>query len=191
MSDTARDYQKTTSPDTNGLDDLFENPQLDLSNGSHFDSRCESMSPDLVLTAAEASTYLKIPISTIYRRIKAGRFSTLEGADGTVRIILPPKIENENQPIPTFVSNDNQKVEVILSDSRDYLPENQMRTAGSVDRLLTVIDEKDKKLEAATYRIGWLESQLQEREKEVKLLTDSQHKPGWWAKFSTWFFKIQ
>jgi hypothetical protein len=45
-----------------------------------------------------------------------------------------------------------------------------------------------QKLEAANYRIGWLESQLLEREKDIKLLTDSQHKDSWWAGFKKWFF---
>jgi hypothetical protein len=53
-----------------------------------------------------------------------------------------------------------------------------------------------EQIQALTYRNGYLESQLSEREKDIierdermKLLTDSQHKPGWWAKFSSWFFK--
>lgn len=50
------------------------------------------------------------------------------------------------------------------------------------------------KLEVLTYRNGYLEAQLAERQKElelhqeqIKLLTDSQHKPSWWRKFATWF----
>ena len=42
-------------------------------------------------------------------------------------------------------------------------------------------------LNALTYRNGYLESKLEEREKEVQLLTDSQHKRGWWARFASWF----
>ena len=44
-------------------------------------------------------------------------------------------------------------------------------------------------LQGATYRNGYLESKLEDREQQIKLLTDSQHKGGWWAKFSSWFFK--
>jgi hypothetical protein len=43
------------------------------------------------------------------------------------------------------------------------------------------------KLEGATYRIGFLEAQLQAERQQVKLLTDSQHKPNWWTKFMSWF----
>lgn len=51
------------------------------------------------------------------------------------------------------------------------------------DRLLI---ELQSKVEALTWRNGYLESQLQERDKEIKLLTDSQHKSGWWARFCSW-----
>lgn len=44
-------------------------------------------------------------------------------------------------------------------------------------------------LQGATYRNGYLESKLEDREQQIRLLTDSQHKGGWWAKFSSWFFK--
>jgi hypothetical protein len=42
-------------------------------------------------------------------------------------------------------------------------------------------------LEGATYRNGYLEAQLEAERQTVKLLTDSQHKPSWWAKFASWF----
>jgi hypothetical protein len=194
MSATARDYQSPNPPSTEGLDHLFEVDELKQSSDSHCENHCESLESQMILTAAEASVHLGIPISTIYRRIKAGRFTTVEGQDGSVRIILPPKNKSENHPITTFASGENQNVEVILTDSHLESTENQVRInpgSDNIDRLLNVINEKDQKLEAATYRIGWLESQLQDREKEIKLLTDSQHKPGWWAKFSNWFFKAQ
>lgn len=34
---------------------------------------------------------------------------------------------------------------------------------------------------------GALQALLNEREQQLKLLTDSRHKAGWWARFSSWF----
>ncbi len=51
---------------------------------------------------------------------------------------------------------------------------------------LEIIQDLMQKLEGANYRVGWLESQLREREADVhelKLLVDSKHKPGWWQRF--------
>lgn len=57
-----------------------------------------------------------------------------------------------------------------------------------------IVQELLKKVEALTYRNGYLESQVAERdrqieshENQIKLLTDSQHKRGWWTRFSSWF----
>jgi hypothetical protein len=57
-----------------------------------------------------------------------------------------------------------------------------------------IVQELLKKVEALTYRNGYLESQVAERDRQIenhqeqiKLLTDSQHKRGWWARFSSWF----
>ncbi|MES6452285.1 hypothetical protein U6V07_12165, partial [Cutibacterium acnes] len=45
-----------------------------------------------------------------------------------------------------------------------------------LESLLSVIREKDQLLQAATYRNGYLEAELAHRDREIKLLTDSQHK---------------
>jgi excisionase family DNA binding protein len=46
-----------------------------------------------------------------------------------------------------------------------------------------------KDLQGANWRNGYLESQTEIKDQQIRLLTDSQHKIGWWAKFSSWFFK--
>ena len=65
------------------------------------------------------------------------------------------------------------------SGTPPYLPE--------LNRMLALIQEKDKLLQAATFRNGYLEAQLENREREIKLLTDNQHKRGGWVRFWSWF----
>ncbi len=184
MSDTAPDYQPTFTATTDGMDDLF----------AESENHIESVDSHLVLTVSEASVHLRKPISTIYRRIKAGKFKTQSGNDGTLRIILPNDSSSETQAITTVPLGENQKASLTIGDSHDFESENQsvkVFTTADFDRLLELVAEKDRKLEAATYRVGYLESRLEDRESQIKLLTDNQHKPGWWAKFSSWFFKGQ
>jgi hypothetical protein len=73
--------------------------------------------------------------------------------------------------------------------------ETEASQGGTEAKHLEVLQQFMLKLEAANYRIGWLESQLHEREtdvQELKLLVDTQRKPGWWwTKFTSWFFKGQ
>ena len=56
-----------------------------------------------------------------------------------------------------------------------------------VDKHLEVIQDLQRKIEVLTYRNGYLEAQLEAEREQVKLLTDSQHKLGWWTKFCSWF----
>ncbi len=58
--------------------------------------------------------------------------------------------------------------------------------APELKSLLDVITKQAEKLEAASMRIGYLEARTENYEKEIKLLTDSQHKRGWWARFGSW-----
>lgn len=49
-----------------------------------------------------------------------------------------------------------------------------------------LVRDLQAKLEAASYRIGYLEAQLETERQQIKLLTDSQHKSGWWTRFKKW-----
>ncbi len=42
-----------------------------------------------------------------------------------------------------------------------------------------IIKDLQNKLEAATFRVGYLQHQVESQEEQLKLLTDSQHKPSW------------
>jgi hypothetical protein len=62
------------------------------------------------------------------------------------------------------------------------------------DVLLVRIQELEQKLEGATFRNGYLEAEneglkalLGAQETHIKLLTDSQHKSGFWKGFWSWF----
>ena len=80
------------------------------------------------------------------------------------------------------VSDSVQPESPNVSDSgrTDILP-------GPTNAAVVDVDELLRKLEGATYRIGYLEAQLEAERQQVKLLTDSQHKPSWWSKFKSWF----
>lgn len=48
------------------------------------------------------------------------------------------------------------------------------------DRLWELLKEKDAKIEALIMRTGYLQAQMETKEEQIKLLTDSQHKQSWW-----------
>jgi chaperonin cofactor prefoldin len=50
-----------------------------------------------------------------------------------------------------------------------------------------IIKDLQDKLEAATFRVGYLQHQVETKEEQIKLLTDSQHKPSWWLRLKNLF----
>lgn len=184
MSDTARDY-RTIEPASNieGLEDFFD---VDC-QGETLVTPCdlEGVTGDFQdetegYTLAAAARKLGIPYTTFYKQVKAGKHQTVNGADGKQRIIL--KANPDDMPGVTPVTPLSQEVTLGVLQSSEGVTEAYH---------LKIIEQLSSKLEGANYRIGWLESQLQEREQDVeelKLLTDSQHKPGRWQRFRSWFF---
>ncbi len=120
-----------------------------------------------VLTVPEASARLGIPQSTLYRQIKAGRYVTVRGGDKKLRVRLKGILTNESHVSLTSVSDSH----------RENL---------DVSKLV-------EKLEAANYRIGYLESKVESQQEQLRLLNDTQKpvtmpvKVTWWQRFLRWF----
>lgn len=56
-----------------------------------------------------------------------------------------------------------------------------------IQRLLDLVEAQAKKLEAANYRIGYLESQSENYKERIALLTDGQSGRGWWRSLRVLF----
>ena len=176
MSDTARDdYQTVESVAIEGLEDLF------VSNGTD-ETRIETIEipSETVeyLTVSQLVRRLKIPRSTLYRHIQAGKYKTEKGTDGKLLVSLRQG-ENPTPSPETEWESDIETVETV------QIP---IQTVDETKHANVNVDELLRKLEGATYRIGYLEAQLEAERQQVKLLMDSQHKGSWWAGFKKWFF---
>jgi chromosome segregation ATPase len=86
--------------------------------------------------------------------------------------------------------------EDAIVEPDDYAAQSTRET---LDWLRERLDERDakieqlnKELQSANYRNGYLESQVQHANDQVKLLTDREREqakaePSWWSKFASWF----
>jgi len=54
-------------------------------------------------------------------------------------------------------------------------------------KLIGLLREKDRELQAASFRNGYLEAQLQAKDEQIKLLTDERHRGGRWERLKRWF----
>lgn len=53
-------------------------------------------------------------------------------------------------------------------------------------QLLSIISSQAEKLEAANYRIGYLQSKVENQEEQIKLLMCSKRSTSWWQSFCNW-----
>lgn len=198
MSDTARDYQTPKPASVEGLDELFSKGlPLGLPEGVP------------VETAAIA---LGLTDRAVLKRLRRGTLKGFKvpskfGEKWLVSVEGLPVLPSVGLPLSSQEVTELEIEEVPVVElglpCSELVPQSKIQgvpdsNSQEIDQLIDIVadlqsklDKANERLQGATYRNGYLESKLEEREKQILLLTDSQHKPGWWAKFSSWFFKGQ
>lgn len=150
--------------------DLASTEGIELFDKSDGHDRPDSIDVETVLsdwTPEEAAKHLGKSVRTIRRLLQDG---SLEGYK------VPGKRRDEWRVKPVNLSV-YKSVTVPTTSSK--LEEN--------DRLWQLLQEKDNKIESLVMRNGYLEAVLSERDKQIKLLTDTmQEKKSWWHNFMKW-----
>ena len=186
MSDTARDYQTIQVPSSEGLDDLFDVVATDADT---FDRN-----GDVVATVDDTGCWVPVPEAsstlrkserTIQRYAKSGKLRSRFDNSGRLMIWLATSADTVISPADIVATSGDSEIDLATSADTDAT----MATSSDNDRLWELLKEKDAKIEALLMRNGYLQAQAESAQETIKLLTDSQHKGGWWAKFSSWFFK--
>lgn len=204
MSDTARDYQPEDTASTDGLDDLFSQTLEVLQEG--FGGVQEGLQEGGLeaVSLAKAARLLGVHRRYALDLIHKGKLTAFKNPKGQWQVPLDA-IEQRNETTQPDDQEDLlEVVDEVLEGSLEGLQEGLLEAppptdpdqlSAFKDRLIldlqSKLNEKDTQLQSATYRIGWLESQVQEREtdiQELKLLVDHQSNSNWWAQFKAWFF---
>lgn len=167
MPEEARKVRIFDPVDMTGLDEFFP---------SHDKTGQED------LTLEEAAKRLNLSERTIQRRLKSGQLTgyKVEGNRGPEwRIRIPASDDMTLHAIPTsddtpFMSDVTTEAETVSSvdTTRVDTSSNVAAFAPFAEFLQTQIQNLQGKLEAATYRNGYLEAQLTTAESQLKLLPD-------------------
>lgn len=204
MSDTARDYQTIDAASTEGIDSLFEDANS-IETVHELNAIASTTVRELVeyIDVEEAAKRLGISVRAVQKRLKKGSLIGSKLRTGALErwvidaSCLPP-ITTFLSPKSTLIELDANSIELVR-EPLDDVPEmdanlltggrEQGANQDAKDYRDELIKDLQHKLEAASYRLGYLEHQLETQTDQIKLLTDRQHKTGWWARFSSWFFQ--
>jgi len=134
------------------------------------------------LSLAEAAVHFAVSERTIQRRITKGQLRSEKDDQGRVFVFCPTVSD------AVFVNDDKSTTDEDGDRSCTESGKEQQTGSDNVGQFdVTLVRHLMDKLEAATYRNGFLEAQLEARDRELKLLTDSQHKDGMLRRFWDWF----
>lgn len=172
--------------DVEGLDDVFENDSRHIEDSQYPDSNL-----DTGLNIKEAAKYYDLSVASIRLKIKLGEIPAIKiaGKTGPEWAVFPNGVPDyyqkddstvdgvyhqvDNSPLVGSDEPINTMVEgSYRSDSTSL--EALKHATNSLNKSLEMQRELMHKLEVLTYKNGYLESQVQEREREVKLLPDLQ-----------------
>ncbi len=173
MGKIANSSIKTESVTVEGLEELFISTADQARTNSH-------STPDQAWTLIEAANAYNVTERTIRRWIKEQLVSAwkVDGPRGPEWRINSGSTMDKNQDHP------GSTVDLEAT----ALPEQNAPTF-ETDRLWELLKEKDAKIEALIMRTGYLQAQMETKEEQIKLLTDSQHKPSWWRRVKEFVFK--
>lgn len=212
MTSNAEQIQPIESTDTDGLEDFFEAEVVPGTPSVGPGSTREALPG---ITVKEAAKQLGLSAKTIKDRLRKGSLKgfKVDGKFGQRWMVAPTEIGTPYQVVP------GPTEEVLPGSTWEALPTDPLpgntkegvpgTTNLNLDRLLEQLEKKDRELQAAVYRNGYLESQLEVARNEVKLLPDLQskaaqvetqneeleelraelakHKGSRWHRFMRWF----
>ncbi len=192
MSDTARDYQLFPATITEGLDELFDAEVLPGTTKYYQGGPTEGLPVD------QAAKVLGLSAKTIKDRLRKGSLAGYKVADkfgdkwmvclDRDALVLPGTTNRDDLVGATLVCPTNGDDLVLPGHpNSEVAPTESTGQTPEMLALLALLEQRDRELQAAAFRNGYLESQLETQREQIKLLTDSQHKTTWWHRFRSWF----
>ena len=178
---------KTTDPvSTDGLEDLLEVEAIDINSDSP-DLSYEGLDPGQdYWTVEEASRNLSVSQRTVFRRLKKGTLAgfKVDGPFGEEWRIEPVDPSPEKGPEESRPGSDR----VHDPQKEEKSTQNSYYVESEIEFLRDLVKNQSSQLEAASNVIVYMKNQLETKDEQIKLLTDSQHQPSMWTRFAKWFF---
>jgi hypothetical protein len=171
---------KTNSVSLNGLDDVFDVDTTVISEVDQADSRVSNEAERRGLTIRQASEHYGFAVPTIRLKIKVGEIPAvkLDGPKGPEWRIFPKGVPEALKDTDISLQTGFHHADIHEAEESQQpdksLAEGFHQANMNVASLIKINQEMMAKLESASHRNGYLESQLAEKESQIKLLPDYQ-----------------
>jgi hypothetical protein len=193
MTDTARNIEHLDPASTDGLADFFE-PQTSTDQLSTDQGVA---TPDHGLTIEHAAKVLCVSSRTVLRRLQKGTLAGFKvqgqfGLEWRVSSLTSSAQLSTSQGVATLDHGQTTYVQALTTPDQpntELVEELRRQIADLKNELEKKVSDAQREIQAASFRNGYLESQLETQRDQIKLLTDSKHKPGWWQRFKQLWLK--
>lgn len=146
----------------------------------------------LVWGVSELTVRRRIKDGKIASQLKNGKYFVQERGNGSSTSAPEPSVPTEAPAPPPVVDRGDASVSRVPSIDLEAFVDEHRRLAEQAGRA-ALLEEQLRTLEgryaqlqdgavSLASRNGWLESKLDEREKEIKLLQDSRHRRSFWKR---------
>lgn len=179
---------------TDGLEPLFEATEPGSETGNQaVEPGSEPISglAQEIVSTDEAARRLGISSRAVIKRLQTG---SLQGFRDTTKTRSEWRIYWKEPSSEPANKSKNAQTEPERTGTEERTPPKEPSGTGSDSYLIELNKKLLEQVQALTYRNGYLQSQLAEREQdivereeEIRLLTDTQAKGPWWKRFGTWF----
>ncbi len=195
MSDTARDYQTIEPASIEGLQDLFDVSDITVQDSVKAQTVDVQDTVHDEITVVEASRLLNVDRRSVVRLLNWNKLSGRKDERGKWLIYRRSVVERIHAQDIVQDTVHAGVQDSVQQDSARVLDVSGAKNLHVQDTVLLIIKEQAEQLkqaytylDAATARVIYMQQQLEQKDQEIKLLTDSQHRSSWWAGFKKWFF---
>jgi hypothetical protein len=179
--ETVSNRVEANSLELNGFEDVFDVDAESIQHGAStvVTGYQHSAEHGAGMTLKAASVHLKVGISTLRAKIKAGEIAA-------VKIQGPHGPEWSVFPSCSAITGSAQQGAQQGVDTVTNTPQAGSHNVPAVDvnRLLDMIADQSKRLEDSAATIGYLRAELNSSKETIKLLED---RKVWWRKAWHWF----
>lgn len=195
-SSSAATPNQLTGAALEGLDDFYDvetSPSQELPGNSTGTAHAGEKNLGIArwLTVEETAKRLEISSNAVIKRLGKGKLvgRKVPGQFGEKWMVDPGCLPQE---VHVQIADEEPKEEPgdstgTDSPGREQPQQRDAITQKSFDVLSDVIRHQTEQIKLQNEMIKHLSGQVQEKDSQIKLLTDSQYQAGWWARFCSWF----